>query len=284
MAEPVPDLANFRPLLDRMAQGLWPVLRRSVTPIAAVVAMNRTIPWGTGTFLRIADNSFLVTASHVWQQAVKFGFERQLHVFDFDGDTGLRPVPLTGTIHRIDDPVDVAVVELDSKGVSELSGRQFLRLTDISLQPNRGKGNWCWVYGFPFDSSEHTPELSLLEFNPFFMLAPLCQRDVGEGLYDPNFHFLLDASCVCHRDGIPATIPNSLRGISGCSIWQASWPEANRPDAWDPNSIRIVGVQTEHWSNDSVIKATHWGAVAILLSKARDDLRSAIEITLGPVC
>jgi hypothetical protein len=65
------------------ASKLWPTLRRSVPPIA-VIREKQTLQWGTGTFFRVAEDSFLVTASHVWEEVVRRGFESDLHVFVSD--------------------------------------------------------------------------------------------------------------------------------------------------------------------------------------------------------
>src|SRR5262245_7209890 len=93
----------IRPLLDRMASTIFPVLRQSVTAIA-VIQGERTIQWGTGLFFRVADDSFVVTACHVWEEAVRYGFNQDLYVYRTNGDTEgeaeVHPVPLTGKLHR----------------------------------------------------------------------------------------------------------------------------------------------------------------------------------------
>jgi hypothetical protein len=80
-------------------------------------------------------------------------------------------VHLSGTIYRVKDPPDVAVMALDAKVVSELRGCRFLRLGDVGLLP-RQPGRW-WVFGFPQESTEDIPARSLFVFNQFSMLAPL---------------------------------------------------------------------------------------------------------------
>src|SRR5262245_15216907 len=110
-------LQRVRPLLDRMAAVLRPVLRESVTPIS-VVRGDQTAQFGTGTFFRVADSSFVVTASHVWEEATRTGDASHLCVFGLDGRVEggdrLRPVPFAGKVRRLPDPLDVAVLELDA--------------------------------------------------------------------------------------------------------------------------------------------------------------------------
>jgi hypothetical protein len=82
--QPKATLEQVRPLLDKMVAALRPVLRESVTPIA-VIQGERTLQWGTGTFFRVAEESFLVTACHVWDTAARHGFDHDLFMFDLDG-------------------------------------------------------------------------------------------------------------------------------------------------------------------------------------------------------
>jgi hypothetical protein len=283
--QPDKALASARPLIERMTSTLMPILRESVTPIA-VIKEERTIQWGTGTFFRVAEESFLVTASHVWDEAVRYKVEEDLFVFDVAGRRqdgfGLRPVHLSGTIHRAKDPPDVAVFALSPQTVSELSGCRFLRLSDVSLRP-RAPGR-CWVFGYPRETAEDIPGKSLFVFNQLFILAPLCEPPPSLTNYEPDGHFLLDAARddIWQPDGTPATMPSRLNGISGCSIWQPEWPNGNSAGSWDPQRTRVVGVQTSYYRESSLIKGTQWGAVASVLYRVRPDLRSAIELNLGP--
>jgi hypothetical protein len=284
--QPARILPGLRPLLDRMAAALSPVIRESVTPIA-VIRGELTRQWGTGTFFRVADESFLVTACHVWDEATRCGFDHELFVFDLDGrvdeHVGLRPVPLSGTLHRVKDPLDVAILQLDAKVVDLLKEVRFLRLDEVTVRP-RQRG-LCWVFGFPLERAEDCPTRSLFLFNPFFLATPFHRGRVSHlENYDPKVHFLLDAAHdnLCFPDGMPADMPNRLNGISGCSIWQPEWPEGNAVEKWDPSRTRIVGVHTSHYPKSSIIKATSWGAVAAALYQCRPDLRPVIQFHLGP--
>jgi hypothetical protein len=283
--EPADALAVARPLIERIATALMLVLRESVTPIA-VIRGEQTIQWGTGTFFRVADESFLVTASHVWEQAVRQHVEKDLHIFDVAGRReegfSLRPVPFVGRIYRAPDPLDVAIVRLPQETVKELQGCRFLRLSEVSPRP-RVPGR-CWVFGYPLEVVQDSPENSRFVFNHLFLSAPVCEPPPALDNYDPHLHFLLDAARddIWQPDGTPATLPHRLNGISGCSIWQTEWPKGGSADSWDPQSTRVVGVQTSYYRESSLVKATPWGVVAHILYEARPDLRPAIELNLGP--
>jgi hypothetical protein len=264
-----------------MASTLWQVFRQSVTPIS-VIQGEQAIQWGTGTFFRVDEASFLVTACHVWEDAVRCGYERDLFVFGIDGEVQMKPVPLKGNLHRAKDPADVAVFALDETTVSGLGESRFLRLNEVGLRPR--EPGWCFVFGFPVEPKKEVADLSPFKFNQLFLLAPLTLEGDGLDGYSRDYHFLLDASRddLWLPDGTPGELPHRLNGISGCSVWQPELPQGNVVDNWKPDCTRIVGVQTSYYRKPSFIKVTHWAAVATVLYKSRPDLRRILEFHFGP--
>lgn len=282
---PTVPLEIARPVLERMAQTLFATIRRSVTPLA-VILPDRTLQWGTGTYFRVADDSFVVTAAHLWTEAVKYGVQDSLHIFDVSGEheqgVSIRPVPLNGNVYRADDPADVALFHLDSETVSRISDAHYLRLNQVKLAPQHPVR--CWVFGFPQELAKDVPHERLFRFEHLFLYVPFYAGETFLENYEPRLHFLLDAARndLVGFDGTPADLPRP-HGISGCSVWQTAWPADNRPESFDPEQTRIVGVETSYYPDRSLIKATAWGAVASVLWQSRPDLRDAIEMTLGPL-
>jgi hypothetical protein len=178
-----------------MSATLLPILQESVTPIA-VIQGQRRMQWGTGTFFRVAEESFLVTASHVLDSAKQNKFENDLVVFNLEERTEegrmMRPVSLAGKVNHIQHPADVAIIELDPQVVAELGGRRFLRLTDVRLAP-REPGQCC-VFGYPQEYTEDRPAQLMFSLDTFFMMASLSRRTTALEGYDPNRHFLLDST------------------------------------------------------------------------------------------
>jgi hypothetical protein len=212
-------LAAVRPLLDKMAFDLLTLLRESITPISALRG-EQTVQLGTGTFFRVADESFLVSASHVWEEAGRYGFGKELCVFDPDrstetGVTFLRPVGLLGKLYRVKEPLDVAILHLDDKAVDQLKHVRFLRLDQVGVRPRRK--DRCWVVGFPHESLKDMPAQSQWMFNPFVLLAPFYEGPVALENYDPKVHFLLDAARddLWELDGTPANLGEDGSGRRG---------------------------------------------------------------------
>jgi len=274
---------QFRKLCEQMNETIRPIVRRSVTPIGAIPKGGQTMQFGTGTFFSLGESSFLVTAGHVWTKAQKYGFELCI----FDGDAGrldespLTEVSLDGQIHFTKDVADVAVIELDRKTVERLPNRHFLRLQEVSLKAE--SPGWCWVYGFPQSMTEFHPQSATLRFNELMLGAQFSSEGQYLENYDGTKHFLLDArrDSLERADGSPGTLPDELNGISGGSIWQALWPGQSLELPWDSSKLRIVGVQTSYYADSSLIRATHWGAIAHILYRRKPELRSILEFHLG---
>jgi hypothetical protein len=278
--QPPENLATRRSLIEKMAGWLRPILRRSVTPIV-VQDGEEDRQHGTGTFFRIGDASFLLTAGHVWKDAKRS--KRQLSIFAIggsgEGEQRLKKVPLAGRWYSSPDSFDVALIELERSVAECLGACHFLHLTDVRLWP--AAPGWCWVYGFPTETC--AGDSSLLRFNELFLGAPFNQQDLTLENHDQDLHFLLDAdrNDLWLSNGTRADLPTRLDGMSGCPIWQSIWPNQDLDAPWDCRCARIVGVQTSYYRQSSVIKATPWVAVAHIIRRVRPDLRKILDLNFG---
>lgn len=271
-----------------MAGELFPLVNQSVTPVAALPrGSNEPLPLGTGTLFAVGSTHFLVTAAHVLAKVETYGECGCAFGVGEDEDVGTRlhPVPLTGTAHRVDDPFDIGVIELDESSVSALVGRRFLRHTDVALRPEPGGG--AWVVGFPQEYIRDVPARGR-GFAPLSLATTiLVGDDVAIENFDPECHFLLNADpsgLVQEVEGSPASLPRFYYGISGCAVWQVWWPSVDHwPTEWRTKKVKIVGVQTSSYRKPPVLKATYWGHVARLIYQQWPDLRGVLEMHFGRV-
>lgn len=275
---PPDHFADDLPKTLELHSALAPKLVRCITPIAATVE-STTFQLGTGTFFRAADYSFLVTAAHVLRKAKKLGAQIRL----LDGESTDRcvkyqDVPLRKwTAYIGKEPADIGIIPLEREVVSELANRWFLRLDEVAIRPSVPGG--CWVMGYPAETVAYSDAGRQMTYSPFLLAAPLVEPNASLENFDQDYHLLLNAGRddLWWPDGTPARMPSQLGGISGCPVWQVVWPDGR----WQPEHVRIVGVQTAHYPRRSLIKATHWGAVAVVLGEYCPDLRGIIEMHLG---
>jgi len=284
-------LPEHREAIQKMARALAPHFSNSVTPIGMSWGNGSSVQQhATGTFFQVGERYFLVSAAHAFYANGRLIGDLTVcnPVKAPDGRMRLEHVGINGELHRTStlpgsEDADLAVVELDHEVVSRLSGRRFLRLHEVQLCPTYP--GWYFVYGFPkcqAGSRLGTPDYML---NGLVLAAPICRPPANLEKFCADLHFVLNAdrkSLVEMTTGEPATLPRYLNGISGCSIWQTLRPGQRRFDGWDPNSIRVAGVEISYYPDRSLIKCAHWGIVADILHRRYSDLRPIIDMYLDP--
>ena len=263
-----------RALIGKMDDALLPLFQQCILPIYAEQD-GSPVQCGTGTLFRVADTSFLVTASHVADIAAVHKY--QLYITD--ATQGSNGIALEGNLHS-ERNLDVAVWELTSRVVAELPNRKFLTVHHADRTRSRlGKG-WFYVHGYPNIWSVPNPDGQRIAVKPFTYGAVLYDgpTNIFEK-YDPNVHLLLAAPNYGNVDsqGIETEMPESLAGISGCSLWQAYY-EGLPPENWNIDDAVIVAVQTGTYKNGTVVKGTFWWVVNEIIVRNYPNLKRALDI------
>ena len=241
-------------------------------------------PFGTGTLLKIADDSFLVTAAHAALQANEFRKSLCIGVSNafvqLHGDWSLSS---EGT------PYDIAVLRLPVNIASKILDVPHVRLQDVDFGIDHSKGIFC-LLGYPYHlSTPSTPDHTTMSVTPFQYLTYAYEGET-ENLsgYKQKYHLLLSAQVgetdndgkpinFADRNGVPLQFPKDLGGISGCSIWKIC--ENDKPlQEWIRYRPKIVAVQTGVYSEAQIIKGTRWVAVSTLLYHAFPDLRQVLSL------
>jgi len=272
--KPTPD--EIHAFLERMQAALHPLFLSCVVPISC----SRDGVFGvcgTGTLFRVANKSFLVTASHVYDEAEKRGF--QLAICDLVPTTPA--IPLHGRIQG-HDHYDVAIWELPQDVVDGLPNRSFLTVHHADREGRRqSQGGYC-VHGFPVAFSSVDLGNELVKANPFTFWAGTYQADTSNFTnYDPKIHILLHTP----REGVhwagegPPPIPDTLHGMSGCSIWQAYY-EGLSVKHWTPNDAVVVAVQTGVYKNGTIVKGTRWWVVDRIIRECYPELAGPLSLVL----
>lgn len=283
-AAPSPDVIRTA---TEITDALMPRVDASVTPIARQTETG-LFQHGTGTLLTVKHRHFVVTAGHVfdvpqtYKQAI-FGFAK-MENGTANESRRHNPVHLRGTIHRLPDLPDVAILEITETVRDELIGRRFLNLGDTDLGPQLG--GWAWACGYPIESVKKDV-LPLGGHNYLYnrlnlpgVIRTATALDALKD-YDPRIHFLLASDpdeMVDPNTGNLAALPEKYQGISGTSVWQGWWPGLDSHTEWRSKKLRVVGVQTGTYRANSLVKATAWIVVVFLLVRQFRDLWDAIDL------
>lgn len=276
--------------LNETLEARIPVVAWHAT-VAILIEFNRTLKqFGTGTLLKVADQLFVVTAAHVVRQAKKDDGSLCLAgehgtIVPAEGEWFCSSKGQYGT-H--DDPFDVAVLPLEENIVTKLGSKGYLRLHDICFDEDYEAGIYC-LYGFPTLWADISTEARpVMVAKPFQYVSYAFEGSTtGLSEYQKRFHLLLTADpseatdiegnrqVFCAKGNFPASFPQDIGGISGCSVWKIG--DRRVPLAeWGSLTQRVVAVETSVYCNRKIIKATKWIAVSTLLAEAFPDLKPAI--------
>lgn len=264
--------------MARMETEMRPIWGRCVLPIwGGHPNGNSFVQCGTGTLLRVADVSFLVTASHVPGTAQQAGYD----LYISDAPPKAKTIPLYGRLSgQGDEKFDVAIWELPPDIVAALPNRSFLTVHHADRANRRATKGLYAVYGYPGCWSESDLAESRANVTPITYMTGLFDGDIaGLSNYDPEFHILLAAGKVGNRcvDGIQRNMPDKWNGISGCSIWQVYY-EGLSSKLWTPDDAVVVAVQTGVYRGGTIIKGTRWWVVEQVIRMNYPNLADALSI------
>ncbi len=266
---------DARRLIPKMDTVLIPFFTKCVRPICAEKD-GAPVQCGTGTLFKVADTPFLVTASHVADVMAKLGHGLYLT----DTPQGSQSVPLEGKLNS-ERNLDIAIWELTPRVVKGLPNCRFLTVQHADRFRLRVGEGLYYVHGYPNCWSETKSKELEISVKQFTYGTGLYKGPTDTfDRYDPEIHLLLSVSPVnVDLDGNVAEMPQSLSGISGCSLWQVYYPGCPI-DNWQVDDAVIVAVQTGTYRNGTVVKGTYWGIVDEMIKKAYPNLASALNLVV----
>lgn len=282
MPEPTAFTEDDARLVAQRLDALVPYDRGWGSSVAICIQRGRTWQaFGSGTLLRIADRTFVVTAAHV----LKDNRRQNLCVVPADS---MRLVHLEGTGYVIDDEaLDIAIIQLLPDVAEQLDAKAFVRLGDVSTSSNLDMCMFA-LFGFPIVLSCNDNQS--IKLTKFHFVAPAYDGSTSAlGNYNPQNHILLAANranaksldgtpmAFTYQGGMEAPFPRELGGISGCGVWKiADSPlDACRTTA---DKARLVGVETAVYHESECIKVTRWTEVISLIRSALPELEPAISM------
>jgi hypothetical protein len=280
-----PPTRQFIARMDAEVVQLFP---RCVIPVCAATD-DGSVQCGTGTLFRIAEASFLITATHVAELAM----DPRRRLYITDAAPNAPPCLLYGDIHT-EQNYDVSVWPLPEEVVARLANRKFLHLSEIDFGTSPLKQGWFYVHGHPTCWTPLDRTTNQLSTRPLTYRTTLYTGPTDTFCdYDPRVHVLIEVTKDSNfsSDGSPVVPLPELRGISGCSIWQA-YVGGKSQEKWALHDVKVVAVQTgvhhgkgrdENGNETNVVavKGTRWAVAFEILRKNYPELEPAIRLHLG---
>lgn len=265
---------EIKAFLDRVVAEMKPQLEACVVPIAAHKG-GAAEQYGTGTLFRVADVSFLVTASHVLEKAREQGKGLAIS----DSAPRSPSVPLYGRAQG-HSHLDVLVWELPPDTVAALPNRRFLTVHHADRANRRPAKGTYLICGYPSSLARWDTDQGNLSLKPLTTLSGRYEGGVmwmQEG-HDPDAHLLLDTS----PDGAelldcPDGVTPAVNGMSGASIWQVYY-EGLSSRHWTPNDASVVAVQTGVYRKGAITRGTRWWVVDQIIRANYPDLAAPLSL------
>jgi hypothetical protein len=273
----------IRAFINRITDEATPIVAASTVALYGV-QNDEPVQNGSGVLLRIADAGLLISAAHVLDYATIHKFP---HLIGTTGGADLIPLervevlasgmPASGD--RDDDPFDIGVVRLQPEVVERLEQhKRFLRLHQIDPLVGQDRGNYYFVYGFPFALAKNDPERHIARVTSL-RYGTVAHHDarVDVSGFDPDRDLVLSQPPNGNIDseGNAVELPR-LKGISGCGLWRLSRPEV-QPQRWTTDSVQLVGIEHTVLRNQ-YIRGTRIAIVNRLIWDSYPDLRPAMQV------
>lgn len=251
--------ADLPPLVTSQAvDGLFAMFKRRSVGILVAPLRRASDGYfgGTGTLVRVGSHALLATASHVviGRRAEAITLMHQ--------STALPREGLVRAIHchsvDEDDPIDVAVLELDPATLS-FSEWGFVDLDDVELTGPYVAGDLLAVHGYPSQFRRPNARTKVLMVDPFMYLAPVVKSKEWPRINPPANPRIELMMRYLHHQPVPGHRHRQspdLRGVSGGGIWAVK----NTRALWAPSMAKLVAIQRS-WIDKRLIvgvQVRHW--------------------------
>ena len=214
-------------------------------------------PVGTGVLIKFESNYFIVTAAHVLQPyATKQKRNPYKEESDYDDPQEafltlenigfyydgtyypIREVFYTNINGKVENLVDIAVVNLEKETFEELSRKQFADCDTLQLRHTISTQNRYFVYGYPAEWTDLKSDKIVRK--PLKLITrgiDVSTEEIEDLEFDPQYNSLIfyDPRNLVSEDGNELNIL-SPNGISGCGLWYYG----------TDGQLKLVGIMTEN--------------------------------------
>ena len=229
-----------------------------------IAAHNEDEPFdhGTGTLVQIGDERIVVTAAHV----VRRHEPERLQIVGEERVSNLRSAPVAKEVlgGGLDDKLDVGFVRITPDLVARLHGKAFIGLEDIELFPVGVSQDLSLNFGMP-EAAHQEEQEKFHRYDSFSFFTKVSDEfDWKSGKRRPldiwmDFPAEVDNTFTGRAEALP-----NPKGMSGGGIWRAHF---GGEEAWRPENVRLIGINSEFYEEKRQIRANRMEALVELLSR-----------------
>lgn len=208
----------------------------SLTPIYGSIDSATGELIGSGTFLNLCGNTYLLTAGHIAQKSKEyFGLAHSL-------SNAFRQVYITHPYHTLNDHIDLCLVKIDGQN---LRGTDIVPLASSKLSRTSSNihNDILFIHGYPEDWGK------IIRFfnHPVSKSIPYGTiiGKSGYDWFDDKIHFALGypaGNLTVEKTAQP--MPVIPRGLGGTAVWSTNLSTLGT--SWKYDAAEIVGI-VHHW-------------------------------------
>lgn len=244
-------------VLEKVRDKVLPRIVNATVPFYAV-QNDEVVRDRSGVLLRVADEHFILTASHYLKEIVN------ANIYLYVGWDKNEEVPIP--IHEAQfyttevNSRDVAVIRLTTEVGWTLSETYSpISLHEIKPEQDRSRGLFL-VVGYPQAWLRVLP--GKLESDPLPFLTRFYEgspRPTADVTYDPAIHALFGFTREALQ-GSELTVVQlpefkGIQGISGCGIWRVCDFDKSF-DNWRPEQCKLVAIQHRYFEKEGYVQGT----------------------------
>jgi hypothetical protein len=198
---------------------------------------------GSGTFVMLFGETFLLTAMHVAAAKLALapdGSGRKYVGLAHSMASGDPPQPLTALCFGIPHPYDLCIIPVDG---TALGDRKPVTIEAFASDADEAEHDLLFVQGFPADKSRSLFGVHSQTY-PYVTTIGECTRF---DWFDQKLHIAVDYASSGLKDelGNPTDVVDP-HGMSGSAIWATG--RTSTGDNWTPAKAKIVGV-VHNWDD-----------------------------------
>jgi hypothetical protein len=219
---------------------------------------NNTKVIGSGIFIKINQNHYLVSAAHVlsFKQAPFMRFPNGEELIKILGDWKVTEIPVTGSVE--DDKIDVTIIRLNGESIKEVLKRfSFLPIEKIEINHKNACSFSYFLFGYPNYWTSIKPidsNYAILKPRPFFSRVRINANQAKEiPEYDHGSKILIEFNLqkLISTDKLSCPYLPNFKGMSGSGLWDLSINDkVNTEDQY-----KLVGILTDYFKGESNIIA-----------------------------
>jgi hypothetical protein len=212
--------------------------RQFICALYYVIDKERGALAGSGSFLYLNGESYILTAGHVAKESKTF--QGLAHSTSY----GERPTYISNPYKCLEHPLDLALVKIDPTFFAS-GEKTYLRAAQLASTSDGVDSDLLFLHGFPGEKSKPVYLLRgvFSETLPYGGFTGSCTKYCW---FDPKLHIALHYASkgMIDASGKEAKWIDP-HGLSGSALWKTN--RAGTPArTWSPEMARIVGVVFAH--------------------------------------